>query len=116
MMAEQFGNPLFAMLAALRRGEFLQDAIEELGEVLEAVEQHRKKGQLTITFTFTPSGVQGAVTVGDTVTGKLPRPEVGETLMFFTGDGGLSRRDPRQPELPFTLPDEPGKQAKEGIA
>lgn len=101
-MSEQYGHALIDLLGNLRRGEFLADADDQLREVVQAVEETGRKGELTIRLTFNPSKSQGMVTVADAITGKLPKPEVGETLMFFTEDG-LSRRDPRQPELPFAV-------------
>ena len=109
-MAEQYGNAVVALLSGLRRGSFLEDAAEELEEVLAAVRESGKKGELTIRIAFKPLTSGGALEITDTIAAKRPAPDVGTTLMYFTSEGGLSRRDPRQPELPGIV--ESGREAE----
>lgn len=68
-----------------------------------AVADTQKKGSVTIVIGFEP--VAGAtfrmVTVTDTVKTAKPARDREKTMFFRSMDGGLSRRDDRQPELPM---------------
>lgn len=82
--------------------ELLLDAEEQLLEVVRAVQQTGQAGRLVLTLTVkTPKNAadRTAVWVSGNVVARAPRPET-EDHLFFAVDGQLSRRDPRQPQLP----------------
>ena len=42
-----------------------------------------------------------ALDVMDNIAVKLPKRPEGRSIFFASGDGGLVRQDPRQPDLPL---------------
>lgn len=88
-------------LGALRKGRFAEDLGTELGSVVDAVRTTGKAGKLTVELTVKPLSAGDDVTlaVTDRITSRLPAPDVGQTILYATGDGALSRRDPRQGEI-----------------
>lgn len=88
-------------LGVLRRGRFVEDLAAELGSVVTAVRATGKAGKLTVELTVRPAGKGDDVTltVADRIVSKMPGAEVGETILYATADGGLTRRDPRQGEI-----------------
>lgn len=111
-----------AMLGNLRRGQAVLDADEALAALSEAVQRTGRGGTVTLTLTVKPAskGDRVVVAVVDTVTVKLPAAEKGDTLMYVQEDGSLSRRDPRQPDLPgfrdVSREDPPASPASEEVA
>lgn len=90
-------------LSELKEGALVSELTQKLGEVVEAVKATERKGSLVLRLDITPAkkGIKGMVIVDDLVKVVLPEPERdSSTVMFATEDGSLSRRDPRQPELP----------------
>ncbi len=97
-----FGHPLWDFLVNVRKGEFASEAADDIATVVEAVRRTGRAGTVSIKFTIRPQGnsEDGVVFVRDEVSAKLPRPEKKDTVFFATDEGRLSRRDPRQSELP----------------
>lgn len=85
-------------LGVLRRGRFVEDLQSELRSVVDAVRSTGKAGKLTVELTVKPAGRGDDVTltVADRISTRMPAPDVGETILYATADGALSRRDPRQ--------------------
>lgn len=98
---EPHRRPFAAFLREQRAGELHQELTDALAEVVQAVDHHGRSGTLTLTISISPSKVNGAVEVADKVASKLPEAERDVGLFFADGSGNLSRRDPRQPELPL---------------
>ncbi len=96
-----FGNRFVDLLSSLRRGTFLEDAADELTEVMAAVRATGKPGEITVKLKITPQKFDASVvTIADTITLKAPKGEVADTIAYVSETGEISRRDPRQPELP----------------
>jgi hypothetical protein len=73
---------------------------DALADIVAAVVEHEKPGTLTIKVTVKPEA-DGAVKVVDDFTAKVPRQASKPSLFFADSVGNLSRRNPRQPELPL---------------
>ncbi len=88
-------------LSNLREGRAIDEMATALQEVQEGVNATGKAGTLTITISVAPAskGNRAMHTIKDKIAFKAPKPEADETVLFAT-NGGYSRRDPRQPELP----------------
>jgi hypothetical protein len=80
----------------------LADCAEALARVVEAVKTTGKKGAVTLKVTIhrPPKSDPAVVWITGGVTHSAPSPDR-EDRMFFAVDGRLSRRDPRQPDLPM---------------
>lgn len=101
-----YGNGFVDLLGGLRRGVFLEEAEMKLTKLIEEIEETGKAGSMTLTITLKPAkGDAARLVVSDKLALKEPQPEVGDTLMWVQG-GRISRRDPRQPELPFVVDDQ----------
>ena len=73
---------------------------ELLAEVVTAVQEVGKPGEVTLQLKIKPNGHHG-VAVEDTVKAEIPEAPRGQTLFFTDANGGLHRRDPRQQDLPL---------------
>lgn len=76
----------------------LQTLIAELHEG-RAVGQARATGKLTVTFDFILA--DGVVEVRADIVSKTPKRPRGRSIFWVTPENNLSRRNPRQPDLPF---------------
>lgn len=85
-------------LMSLNDGGAMEELATELKSCVAAVTTTGKKGKVTLTLEVIPNGQQ-AVTVTDKIAVTLPKPDAVATMFYVTDDAGLSRRDPRQPEL-----------------
>lgn len=88
-------------LRDLRGGEVLEQLDGQLQELVQAVQSTSAGGQLTLTIIVAPTkGAAEAVVVKDQI--KLKKPEIKSsgTLMFPTPEGNLSRKHPKQDDLP----------------
>lgn len=96
-------EPSNAYLATVQRhrgGKALDEASAKLAEVVAAVVETGKAGTVTITLKIAPaSRGNGAVTVTDEVTAKIPQSPRPDSFWFASEDGALSKDDPRQKEL-----------------
>jgi hypothetical protein len=94
-------NP-FASWVQEQRGGLLHSELSELlASVTASVIELGKTGSLQLTISITPSKIRGAVEISDKVVAKPAEPDRDAALFYADGTGNLSRRDPRQPELPF---------------
>lgn len=82
-----------------RRGKLVADLDREMRELIKSVAQTGKKGTITLTLDIKARG-DGQVEVADKVAIKKPVGDRAPGIFFVTEDGGLSRSDPRQEELP----------------
>lgn len=99
---ERGPDPFLVALSNSLRPEVLVEATDELARVIRSVHEHGKKGSLTLKLDLTPMKNNPEVAeVAASVTGKPARPAPRATPMWPTEDGRLSRKDPRQDELPF---------------
>lgn len=88
------------IIAEADRGQLLTDADFAIEEIMTALaDDYERSGVITIKIKFKTKN--GAVQIQPELEHKLSKPERVVTLMFLTGDGELSRRDPRQPAMPI---------------
>lgn len=89
-----------AFLHEQRGGVLHAELTDELAKLVAKVSEHEKGGTLTLKITVKPEA-DGAVKVSDEIAVKAPRPAARPSLFFTDSAGNLSRRNPRQPELPL---------------
>lgn len=94
-------KPFNATLQEQRRGELHQELSEGLAELVAAVMEHDKAGTLQLTLKVKPAGDGEQVHVIDTVKVSAPKADNKPSIFFADDAGNLSRRNPRQPELPL---------------
>lgn len=93
-------QPFAAIVRQLRDGITHDEASRELAQLVREVKNHGKGGKLTLTINISPSKVDNAVQVRGEVKVSPPKDQ-SESLFYTDQAGSLSRRDPRQPELPI---------------
>jgi hypothetical protein len=94
------GIRLFSdVLREIRNGEALDNLSEKLNQLVKAVDETGKGGELTLKITLKPMK-SGAIEICDDVKIKKPELPVGTSLFFPTVEGNLQRNDPRQTEIP----------------
>ncbi|MBF0165550.1 MAG: hypothetical protein HQM01_13800 [Magnetococcales bacterium] len=99
-----------AFLADLRKGKTLGELDTRLRELVQAVRESGKPGQLTLVLKITPSkGLDDVLNVTDAVTAKIPEHDRGASLFFATPDNTLVRNQPRQRDMEelLDLPESP---------
>ncbi len=89
-----------AWLQEHRSGALHDELSDALAELARAVGEHDKAGTLSLTIRIAPNGAN-TVIVTDDLKVKAPEAARPASLFFTDGRGNLSRRDPRQPELPL---------------
>lgn len=85
----------------LAYGEGTKDFDEALAEVVDACVRFQKKGSLTVTLNMNPENGTMIIEYGYKAT--IPQRDHNKTIMYVQNDGALTRRDPRQPPLPFDV-------------
>lgn len=89
-------------LQDLRDGRAHTELTTTLAELLAAVKDTGKAGEITLKLKVKPAS-RGAdvdkVTISDVITTKLPKPERGDDFFWLTDDNNLSRNHPRQQSL-----------------
>lgn len=88
-------------LRELRGGEFIQEFDDHLTKVCAEVSEHGKAGSITIKLTVSSSG--RSLEIADDIGAKVPKPATPGTIFFRDRDGKLTRTDPKQTTLPFTI-------------
>ena len=85
------------------RGQLGLELSEALAECISATQLYGKVSELTLTVRIGPTkSMFGELLVQTKVNGKPAKPTSPEVTFFPTPDGGLSRRDPNQAQLPGT--------------
>ncbi len=93
-------RPFNEVVAEYGNGRLLERLSAELAEVTRAVAETNLKGTVTLKLSIEPSG-DAAFTMNAEVTAKVPKRGVGQAIFYADQAGNLSRRDPRQAELPL---------------
>lgn len=85
-------------LKEVRKGGAMLDLSEQMAEVVKAVRERGKAGQVTLTIKISPfKGDVNTLVVTDEVKAKLPpKPDNGASIFFPTEEGQMVRTDPRQ--------------------
>lgn len=86
------------VLEKVRDGELVEDLERELGRVVAAVQETKGSGSVVVTVKVRPNGPAAVELVAD-VRSTVPRA-VQATTFYAVDGGGLTQRDPRQPNLP----------------
>ncbi len=104
-------NQFIQTINDIRQGQIADEMAERLGELVKAVRETGGKAELSLKLTIKPASKNNTeqLVVTDEIVAKKPKPERGTTILFSSEDGGLSRRDPRQPELPMAGRAIPGR-------
>ena len=91
-------RPFTDTLREIRNGDTQEELAVMLNQVVAAVRETGKVGELTLKLKIKPagSGVVNVVQIEDTVTAKMPELPRPSTLFFPTEDNNLQRTDPRQ--------------------
>jgi hypothetical protein len=102
MVEQKDGSDFVTTLGMLRSGAALPEIDQALAELIGAVKATGKAGSITVTLSVSPAnkGANNMFFVTDQVAVKPPKVDREQTLVYATDDNTLSRRDPRQPELP----------------
>jgi len=101
-------------LAEQRNGQTHSELSDALNELVAAVEQEGKAGELVLRIKVKPAGKvsAGTVIVEDEIKMKAPAGERSASIFFVTSDNNLSRKDPYQQELMLKDVNEPQEAAK----
>lgn len=103
-MSNAYSGPFAQTLQEIDKGRLHAELTDALIEVVSQVMQAGKAGKLTLTLSIKPAHKRANMVVIEPSVGKkLPEPDRTPSLFYATDDGGLSRRDPNQPELPGVL-------------
>lgn len=117
-MDEEGPRKPFAAFLQEQRGAVLHAELSDgLAELVRTARLTGKTGTLTLQIKVAPQKDGETLMVTDKVTVKLPEGERGGSLFFDDETGFISRRNPRQPELPFrdvSQHDEPAAGTAEG--
>lgn len=93
-------KPITDVLREIRRGIAVEQATRLLGEIVRAVDETGKAGELTLTIKVKPDKGGGAGKgISVQVKAKKPEPDIPEAIFFSDQDGDLHRVDPAQTEM-----------------
>lgn len=91
-------SPGTILLCRLESGALMEEYTEEIRKVAAACYNFTKKGKVTLTLDFKPSGARKMDIVA-TVTSKIPQEERCPSTLFVTKDGQLPAHDPEQERM-----------------
>ena len=95
------------ILVVLDKERFLIGAGKEFQQLVDAVKDTNKAGEITIKLKVTPTGwkrgtgLPDQVDVEPIITAKIPRHDLGKSMFFLTDDNKLTRENPDQEKLEF---------------
>lgn len=93
-------RPFIDTMRDIEAGGLLDELTETQHSLIDAIRMTGKGGELTIKLTYKPDG-GGQMTVKADVKSKEPALARGTSLFFLTPEGNITRRDPRQQEIPL---------------
>jgi len=93
-------RPFIDTLRDIEAGGLLDELSETQHSLIDAIRLTGKAGELTIKLAYKPDG-NGQMTIKADVKAKEPAISRGTSLFFLTPEGNLTRRDPRQQDLPL---------------
>lgn len=100
------------VLAAIEDGHFHGDLSDKLrdvvGDLENAAMQRGGKAAGTLTLTLKLSLEGGIMEISGDISTKVPKPKRGRSIFYVTPENNLSRRDPKQPDLPLRDVSVPG--------
>ena len=91
-------RPFADFLREQSQGRTHEELSEQLHALIAAVTDTGKGGSLTLKLDIKPisAGDTSTLTVTDQIAVKAPKGDRPKSVFFVTGDGNLSRQDPRQ--------------------
>ncbi len=91
-------RPFFETLRELRTGRTLEELEDALAQVVTAVSQTNKPGELVLRLKVRPprKGSHTYLSIEDDIATKVPRSDREDTIFFPLADGSLSRQNPNQ--------------------
>lgn len=93
-------RPFMDTFREIESGALLDELTEAQHSLVDAVRLTGKGGELNIKLAYKPDGA-GQIVIKADVKAKEPVLSRGTSLLFLTPEGNLSRRDPRQQEMPL---------------
>lgn len=94
-------RPFAAVIQDIQGGDVANQAATAIQELVNAVREHGRKGELTLKVTVQPlKGNPNALNVSGEVTVKPPKPEPAAGIFFYDKDGNLLRENPKQATIP----------------
>lgn len=95
-------RPITDVLRDIRKGRVVDLATDRLAEIVQAVDETGKAGELTIILKVTPEKGGGSQkTLTAKVKAKIPEADLPEGIFFSDSAGDLHRTDPAQTEMTF---------------
>lgn len=91
-------RPFVDTLRDVEFGCLLEELADVQKEVVDAVMETNKAGEITIKLSYKPEG-QGQLTDAADIKHKAPKLPRGKSLFFVTPERNLTRQDPRQIEI-----------------
>lgn len=88
------------VIRELAGGVTYQSLTDHLAEVVQAVMETRKSGEVSLKLKIKCNG-ETSIIITDEVKAKVPQENRGETVFFATSAGHLLKDDPRQEKLPL---------------
>lgn len=98
-MSNPYSSPFPVTLSSVRKGALVNELTEKLAEVVAAVMQYEKPGELVLKLKVKPENAE-MVILSDEITVKAPEADRPPTWFFATDDGGLTRERPED-DLPL---------------
>lgn len=89
-------KPFAAVIQEHRHGALHAELSESLADVVRAVREENKHGEITLKLRVGPGPTPGTVVLSPTVTAKRPEPPLEAAIFYDDDEGNLSREDPRQ--------------------
>lgn len=90
-------RPIFETLREIRAGGLLNEATEALAELVHAVNETGKSGEIAIRLKLKLANRGSSTMIVDADVKKtIPEPDREVAFFFPTKDGGLSKQDPNQ--------------------
>lgn len=87
-------------LSQLRAGKAVEEFDNALSELVQTIRDSGSSGRLTLALEIKPmTNDDTTMAIFDKMKIDPPKKKTGQTIMYALDDGGLSRRDPRQPDL-----------------
>ncbi|SDD94022.1 hypothetical protein SAMN05216337_1017100 [Bradyrhizobium brasilense] len=95
-------RPITDVLREYRRGRAVDLASQRLAELIMAVDETNKAGELTLKIKVKPAKGGGSEkTLSIDVKSKVPEMDLPEAVFFSDQEGNLHRSDPAQQEMTF---------------
>jgi hypothetical protein len=91
------GRPLQHSLVNIRKGDLMNEAGQELANLLFACMQSGKRGRLVVEVEVVPAAAGSTdLTVNDKLKVFMPERDKGQSFLFAGKDGTLTREDPEK--------------------